>query len=219
MADQNVPVTANGSVVIRCDDDQGSTNECISFQHDSGAELMRIQEDGKVGIGTDAPDAKLTINQNGSGWDDGIRIKYGGHYWDIVKGTNAGSDKLWIGYNKGTVMVMHSNGNVGIGTTNPGHKLDVDGDINTSGDIRKNGTAYNNPDYVFGNEYSVMPLNELKSFVGEKRHLPNMPSTEDVKKEGVKLFEQNRLLLEKLEEAYLYIFQLEERMSELEKKS
>ena len=59
----------------------------------------------------------------------------------------------------------------------------------------------------------------ITNFVGTKKHLPNMPSTEDVKKEGVKLFEQNRLLHEKLEEAYLYIFQLEERMSKLEKKA
>ena len=59
-------------------------------------------------------------------------------------------------------------------------------------------------------------LKELKEFIAEKRHLPNMPSTEEVRKEGVKMFEQNRLMLEKLEEAYLYIFELEERIAKLE---
>ena len=38
-----------------------------------------------------------------------------------------------------------------------------------------------------------------------------------VRKEGVKLFEQNRLLLEKLEESYLYIVQLQKTIVELQK--
>ena len=44
-----------------------------------------------------------------------------------------------------------------------------------------------------------------------------MPSTEEVQKDGVKIFEQNRLMLEKLEEAYLYIIQQDEEISRLEK--
>jgi hypothetical protein len=43
-----------------------------------------------------------------------------------------------------------------------------------------------------------------------------MPSAEEVKEEGVKLFEQNRLLLEKLEESYLYVVELQKRIAELE---
>lgn len=45
-----------------------------------------------------------------------------------------------------------------------------------------------------------------------------MPSTQEIKKEGVKLFEQNRLMLEKIEEVHLYIIQLEERITKLENK-
>jgi hypothetical protein len=43
-----------------------------------------------------------------------------------------------------------------------------------------------------------------------------MPSTEEVRVDGVKLFEHNRLMLEKLEEAYLYILALEDRIAQLE---
>lgn len=106
---------------------------------------------------------------------------------------------------------------VGIGTTTLTYALNVAGDINVTGEVRQNGGAYDNPDYVFASTYPLMPFGELKKFILEKRHLPNMPSTKDVREKGLHLFEQNRLLLEKLEEAYLYILKLEERVSELEK--
>lgn len=112
---------------------------------------------------------------------------------------------------------LYVKGKVGIGTTTPVYKLDVVGDINTTGDIRKAGFAYNNPDYVFEPKYKLIPIKDLQKFVSEKKHLPGMLSKAELNKEGVKIFEQNRLLTEKLEEAYLYIFQLEQRLEKLEK--
>ena len=113
-------------------------------------------------------------------------------------------------------LVVQQNGRVGIGTSTPGYTLDVAGDINTSGDIRKSGTVYDHPDYVFQPDYELMALDELRSYVRTRRHLPGFPSADAVREDGVKLFEHNRLLLEKLEEAYLYILALEERVERLE---
>jgi hypothetical protein len=134
----------------------------------------------------------------GSETNHGIRF--------LTNGTNDGAEKVRIS----------SSGAVGIGTTNPSYKLDVAGDINTTGDIRKSGTVYMNPDYVFEAGYKLMPLTELKGYLETNKHLPNLPSTEEIKKEGVRIFEQNRLILEKLEEAYLYIIELEQRIKKLE---
>ncbi|GEM_PF-6905610 len=94
------------------------------------------------------------------------------------------------------------------------------GTINVSGDIYRNGTAYTNPDYVFNhfvegaNDKGYKgPLNfdELRIYIQEERHLPG------ISREASGIFERSDMLLEKLEEAYLYILELEERMSKLEK--
>ena len=199
-----------------------------------------FDKSGYVGIGTTSPSKELEIsidkswiyydglrltNENTSGYGSALSfyINPGGVYLPaaFIGGTADGSGgKLEFSTYNGLFvaarMTIDMNGNVGIGTTDPDYMLDVAGDINTTGDVRKNGTAYNNPDYVFEPAYELISLKELKEFIAEKRHLPNMPSTEEVRKEGVKMFEQNRLMLEKLEEAYLYIFELEERIAKLE---
>ncbi len=112
---------------------------------------------------------------------------------------------------------LYVKGKIGIGTTAPAYALDVVGNINCTGDIKKSGSPYNFPDYVFEPKYNLIPIKDLKKFVNEKKHLPGMLSKDDINKEGVMIFEQNRLLTEKLEEAYLYIFQLEHRLEKLEK--
>lgn len=73
------------------------------------------------------------------------------------------------------------------------------------------------PDYVFKVGYQLMPLNELKTFINTQQHLPNIPSEKEFQKDGVDIGELNRLLLEKVEEMTLYILQLEERISKIEK--
>lgn len=74
------------------------------------------------------------------------------------------------------------------------------------------------PDYVFDESYQLMPLNELQEYVKQNKHLPNIPSAKEIHEQGsINLAEMNRLYLEKIEELTLYILQLEERISDLEK--
>lgn len=87
-----------------------------------------------------------------------------------------------------------SNGNVGIGKT-PAYKLDVNGDINTSGDIRKNGNSYINPSYFFEQNYSLRPIKAVKKYTERNKHLPHVPSTAQVNREVLRFFEQNRVTL------------------------
>ncbi|MDD2688513.1 MAG: hypothetical protein WC142_04325, partial [Bacteroidales bacterium] len=74
------------------------------------------------------------------------------------------------------------------------------------------------PDYVFANDYNLMSLKELEAFIKINKHLPKIPSSTEVKENGVQLGEMNAVLLEKIEELTLYIIELEKRISEMERK-
>lgn len=72
------------------------------------------------------------------------------------------------------------------------------------------------PDYVFEKDYDLMPLSEVKAFVEENKHLPNIPAEAELVENGMKLGEMQALTMEKVEELTLYLIQMQERLDELE---
>ncbi|WP_164714302.1 hypothetical protein [Chitinophaga rhizosphaerae] len=112
-------------------------------------------------------------------------------------------------------------GNLTIGTTAAQKDLNVNGNIKTR-KVKVSITEW--PDYVFEEKYPLMPLPELGAYIARHQHLPDVPSAETVKKEGVELGENQAILLKKIEELTLYILDqhkrqeaLEQRIAELEK--
>lgn len=63
------------------------------------------------------------------------------------------------------------------------------------------------PDYVFEDNYSLQPLQQVKAFIAEHQHLPDMPSEKVVKEHGINDKEMTEKLLKKIEELSLYIIQ------------
>ncbi|MDQ1806476.1 cell wall anchor protein [Chryseobacterium sp. CKR4-1] len=59
-------------------------------------------------------------------------------------------------------------------------------------------------DYVFKKDYRLRSLEEVEQHIEEKGHLPNIPSAEEVIKNGINVAEMNAKLLEKIEELTLY---------------
>jgi hypothetical protein len=64
-----------------------------------------------------------------------------------------------------------------------------------------------------------MNLKELENYVFTQKHLPNIPTAKQVEENGIDVTETTAKLLEKLEEAYLHIFELNKRIEKLEKKN
>ncbi len=72
-------------------------------------------------------------------------------------------------------------------------------------------------DYVFKEDYPLMPLNELDQFIKTNGHLPEVPTTEEAIANGIELKEMNILLLKKIEELTLYTIEQQKRIEALEK--
>ena len=72
-------------------------------------------------------------------------------------------------------------------------------------------------DYVFANDYKLMNLNDLSSFVKTNKHLPDVAPAAVMEAEGINLSEMNTLLLRKIEELTLYVIDLKNEIDELKK--
>ena len=72
------------------------------------------------------------------------------------------------------------------------------------------------PDFVFEPSYNLMPLIDLKNFITTHKHLPGIPSAQEVEEKGIDLGEMNALLLKQLEELTLRYIALEERLKAIE---
>jgi len=104
------------------------------------------------------------------------------------------------------------NGNVGIGTPTPDAKLTVNGTIHSKAVIVDLNIF---PDYVFNKDYVLPTLTEIKTYIDENHHLPEMPSAAEVKKDGLNLGEINSLLTKKVEELTLYLIEKDKQIKNI----
>jgi len=106
----------------------------------------------------------------------------------------------------GTTQLVITNGNVGIGTANPTNALAVNGTIKAKEVIV---TVDGWADYVFDDGYRLMPLNDVERYIKAQGHLPDVPSTDEVEANGVRMGAMQAILLRKVEELTLHLIELE----------
>lgn len=113
----------------------------------NGIEKMRIESGGNVGIGTSSPDRKLTVHNAASSVIADFKYTAGG-FSSINLSNTTGSASIASIANDLSIapagterMRITNTGNVGIGTSTPTRKLEVNGDVET-GDIVCNTAIY-----------------------------------------------------------------------------
>jgi hypothetical protein len=74
------------------------------------------------------------------------------------------------------------------------------------------------PDYVFKEDYKLRSLDDLKSFISENGHLPEIPSANEFKENGILVGQMSFDLLKKIEELTLYILDLNSKNEILSRK-
>jgi Chaperone of endosialidase len=142
---------------------------------------MTLDSSGNVGIGTTAPSYKLDVNgqtritagassicqilqaQSGGNADTQYQNSSGTTKWLLTYRPGTDSDNFWL-YNNGRsttdIAVVNASGNVGIGTTAPGTKLDVNGSVTVrQGYTIQKGFADTTEEYLIqGNQGSWQPF-------------------------------------------------------------
>jgi hypothetical protein len=222
----------------------GATSATNSFvlRTSTGDTTLRMRDDGRMGIGYNGVSYGRTMNLGGSGINfyTANEAGFGGAVFptdtSLVIWSNSGANNYLI--------LQPSWGNTGIGTYSPNAKFHVNGNMLIGGTSAVPATGYQLsvdgkiigeevkvqlstgwPDYVFGDNYQLMPIEDLERSIRQNRHLPNVPSAAAITAEkGFELGDMSRRLLEKVEELTLYIIQLkkentslEERIKKLEK--
>jgi hypothetical protein len=192
--------------------------------HTSGDALFNsnIQLDGTLGIGT-LPNSFSRVKIKGNGFGAGLEV-------DEVDNQNPYTKLLLMQYTNPTTEIIKVVNPI---TNHVPFLLDVSGkmtihngttkifQLNSDGLLQTRAVkvdVYNWPDYVFNDDYSLMPLKNVENYIQEHGHLPNVPSAEVAEGEGVDLSEMNKVLLQKIEELTLYLIQQEQRIQELENK-
>jgi hypothetical protein len=108
-----------------------------------------------------------------------------------------------------------TNGKVGIGTSNPGTALAVNGTI-TAREVTVTQTGW--ADYVFKDDYKLRTLDKVESYIKEHKRLPDMPSAKEVDQKGISVAEMLAKQMQKIEELTLYMIEIKKVNIELKNK-
>ena len=265
-----VIASSNGNPIIFSQSNQPNITTNISTA--TFTDRMIIAGNGNVGIGTSTPRGKFDVDGAGdvylsddlqAGTSQSIFIPgqvflspYNGgnvSYFQAKRLDNSGTTSFrFRTFNNGTMtetLHMEGNGNVGIGTITPEARLHVssgnaimDNNVIVKGvlAIGTTITSYTNnyslavngkigakdiqieskswPDYVFASNYKLPSLSEVEQYILKNKHLQDMPSAEEVSKNGYSVSEVETAMLKKIEELTLYIIELQKQVDSLNAK-
>lgn len=99
-----------------------------------------------------------------------------------------------------------------------GLRMDANGNMECHGTFRAVEVKINAQwwsDFVFDDDYKLMTLGQVESFINQYKHLPNVPSEKQVLEEGINVADMQAIQQQKIEELTLYLIQLKKELDAL----
>jgi hypothetical protein len=140
---------------------------------------VSLGKDANVGIGTSAPTTRLEVN-SGTDHESGVRLSR----MTADSPTQLTTTEKVLTVNKTGQLILAQAGRFSV-------KTEADWS-----------------DKVFAADYKLKSLHEVAHYIHQYKHLPGVPSAEEVVKQGVNIGKMQATLLEKVEELTLYSIQL-----------
>ena len=123
------------------------------------------------------------------------------------------NSNIWFNTaNSNTNGKMYLGSNSVYPNTTGNYRLFVEGGIMTEKVKVALRSSANWADYVFADDYKLMPLKEVEKFVTTNKHLPGIDSAETLAKNGLDVAEMQSKQMEKIEELTLYIIDQDKKL-------
>jgi trimeric autotransporter adhesin len=173
-------------------DDLGATTITALAGTNTG-KVLTADATGKLLLVANTGDANLYTANGALAGDRTVDLA--SHNLIFTNGTSTTNGKIYIGSQTPSLP-----------TTTGNYKLYVEGGILTEKvrvALRNDPTFW--ADYVFANDYKLAPLNEVEKYYTANKHLPNIPSSQELLQSGLDLAAMQAKQMEKIEELTLYI--------------
>jgi trimeric autotransporter adhesin len=174
----------------------------------------------KIHFNSDVATDSLRITNSTTGHTeaDGLMIGNNGNNAFVWNKENA---NLAFGTRDSSRMIINGTGQVSIGnvTAPAGYKLYVEQGILTEKVKVAIKTNSEWSDYVFAPDYQLTPLQDVEQYIKANKHLPNVPSADEVVASGIDMAKMDAKLLEKIEELTLYMIQIKKENEKLQQQN
>ena len=140
-----------GDLLIHSDTDSSGDSAIRFIKGAAGSEMMRVDANGNVGIGTASPASKLTINAGGIEFTGGAaKITTADNVYFDIQAVNAGGVLRFATggpASTNTRLYVDPSGRIGIGTAGPTDSLSLSSNSSNSINIRQGAYTYLGSDY------------------------------------------------------------------------
>lgn len=206
----------------------GTTDSTDFILKTNGSESLRLLSNGNVYLSVPTSRANYPIDYSYRFINSGSTAFYvtsNSPNYFLMKDLRTNKNHIRIATSHtsdSSIFLQENGGNVLVGTGNNltnctscvGYKLFVKDGIKTEKVKVEFANVNGWADYVFEKDYKLMPLKDMKNFITENRHLPEVPTAKEVVENGLELKEFSALLLKKVEELTLHIIQLNDNIEQ-----